>query len=321
MGIRDLVADLRAKAEIDTVYFVGCGGSLGGFYPAYYLLRQESCHFRTELITSNEFVYAPPKSCGTNALVVLCTMRGTLETIRAQDTAHALGATTVGLYVDESDLSRRADYPIRYMSIADDSAPASKVNANLALKLAFELLKQYECYPHYDEAMTAFDQLDAVYAQALEIARPMARDFAADFADTRELYVMGAGASLGAAYIYSICNVQEMLCIHSATINHGEFFHGPFEITNDTADFFVLHTAGPTRPMDDRTLAFLARYARRYYVLDSGALGIDAFGENVREYFNQSLLSPVLNNAFMRALSAATGKDYHTRHYMWQVPY
>ncbi len=319
--IRDVVSDLRVARNVDTVFFIACGGSLGGFFPAHYLLQKESRVFRTQLVTSNEFVFAPPASCGKNAVAVLCTMRGTKETCEALRVAHKLGAKTIGLYVDESDLSREADYPIAYKSIADDSALATEVNSNIALRWAFELLHQFENYPHYEEVLKAFDVLDDVYKDALTKSLPMAKAFAEEYADSKVIYVMGAGASMGAAYIYSICNIMEMQGIHSSSINHGEFFHGPFEITNNTADFFVLKTAGRTRPMDERVISFLHRYARRYYILDSEHLGISCFGQNVREYFNQSLLSPVLNNAFLRELSIATGKDYKTRTYMWKVPY
>ena len=43
--------------------------------------------------------------------------------------------------------------------------------------------------------------------------------------------------------------------------------------------------------------------------------------DTVSEYFNHLIFSPILNNVYMRALSAVTHKDYMTRRYMWKLDY
>ena len=50
-------------------------------------------------------------------------------------------------------------------------------------------------------------------------------------------------------------------------------------------------------------------------------LGINRFKDSVAEYFNHMLFSPILNNTYMKCLSAATKVDYMTRRYMWKVKY
>ena len=34
--VRKIISEIVEKQEINTVYFVGCGGSLSGFFPAKY---------------------------------------------------------------------------------------------------------------------------------------------------------------------------------------------------------------------------------------------------------------------------------------------
>ena len=51
------------------------------------------------------------------------------------------------------------------------------------------------------------------------------------------------------------------------------------------------------------------------YLLDAKELGINRIRDSVSEYFNH-LISPVLNNVYMRQLSYAIKKDYNTRRYM-----
>ena len=40
--VRKIISEIVEKQEINTVYFVGCGGSLSGFFPAKYFLSEEA---------------------------------------------------------------------------------------------------------------------------------------------------------------------------------------------------------------------------------------------------------------------------------------
>lgn len=53
---------LEAKREIYNISFVGCGGSLVGFYPAYYYVTKEAKKIAAYYISSNEFVHDMPKA-------------------------------------------------------------------------------------------------------------------------------------------------------------------------------------------------------------------------------------------------------------------
>lgn len=72
--------------------------------------------------------------------------------------------------------------------------------------------------------------------------------------------MMGSGPSFGAAHQESICILLEMQWINSASIHSGEYFHGPFEITEPGTPFILLKSSGRTRPLDDRAICFIERY-------------------------------------------------------------
>ena len=113
-----------------------------------------------------------------------------------------------------------------------------------------------------------------------------------------------------------------MLQIDSPTVNSCEFFHGPFEVLDVNKPFFMLVSVGRCRPADERAVTFLRRYGgEKIYLLDGKEIGLDAIPDEVSEYFNHILFSPILNNVYMRALSQAIPKDYMTRRYMWKVAY
>lgn len=320
--IEQVMQEKQAQGGIKRVVWIAAGGSYGGFYPAHYFIDHEASTISSQMYTSNEFNYATPRYVDANTLAVICSMRGTKETCVAAQTAKALGATTIGLYVEESDLTETCDYNIRYESIAVDESHTERVNSSIGLSLAMNLLQQTEGYSHYEKAMAAFDIVDALYRKAVAHTTPLARAWAEQNKDQKTIYVMGSGPAYGSAYIFSICNIEEMLQIHSPTINSCEFFHGPFEVLEEDTSVFQLLSVGRTRPADERAINFLKQYGgERVYILDGNELGLSELDASIAEYFNHILFSPILNNVYMRQLAFATGQDYNTRRYMWKVAY
>ncbi len=64
----------------------------------------------------------------------------------------------------------------------------------------------------------------------------------------------GQRPSFGAAHQESICILLEMQWINSASIHSGEYFHGPFEITETGTPFILLKAAAaPARWMIARS--------------------------------------------------------------------
>ena len=324
--VAQLVHAVVTKKEpvggIANVVWVAAGGSNGGNYPAQYFMEHESTQLVSHAYTSNEFVHATPKFVGERTLAVVVSMRGTAETIEAARVAKALGAATVAVYVDESALTEVCDYKIKYDSLAVDASDMGRTNSAVVLDIAMELVQQTEEYTDYQDAMAAFDLIEPLYRKAFDYCQPLAAAWAAQNADRPTVNVMGSGPCFGAAYVFSICNVQEMLQIDSVTTNCCEFFHGPFEILDKRTSVFLLMGVGRSRANDERALEFLKRYGgERVYVLDGKELGLNDLRDSVSEYFNHLVFSPILNNVYMRALSAVTHKDYMTRRYMWKVQY
>jgi fructoselysine-6-P-deglycase FrlB-like protein len=89
--------------------------------------------------------------------------------------------------------------------------------------------------------MKAFTILDDIYKDAVKFCKPRAKAFAEAFKNEEFIYVLGAGPSMGAAYIFSICNLMEMQWIHSPTVNHGELLHGAFEAIDKNTSFFFFY--------------------------------------------------------------------------------
>lgn len=322
-GIIEAVNEAKQNVGgIQNVVWIAAGGSHGGFYPAHYFLDQEAKTVRSKNITSNEFVKAPPAFVGENTVAVVCSMRGTAETIEAAKVAKDLGATTIALYVDESELTEICDHKIKYQSIAIDESDFSETNSAYGLKIAMTIMNLVEGYEHFETAMADFDKVDAVYKQAAIDIRPKAIKWGLQNRESKSIHVMGSGPTFGSAYIFSICNVMEMLQIDSPTVNCCDFFHGPFEVIDEDTSVFLLVGEGRSRSNDERAARFLEQFGgKKVFRLDSKEIGLEKFDAKVSEHFNHLIFSPLLNNVFMRELAYQIKKDYNTRTYMWKAPY
>ena len=250
--VSQVLADKADKGGIKRVVWIGAGGSNGGNYPAHYFMEHEATQVVSSSYTSNEFVHATPAYVNENTLAVVVSMRGTKETIVAAQVAKDHGASTIAIYVDESGLTEVCDYKIQYDSLAVDESCMGRTNSAVVTMIAMELTQQTEGYAEYETAMAAFDLVDPIYRKAVEYTRPLAAKWAEQNADKPCINVMAQGPLFGAAYVFSICNVQEMLQIDSCTINTCDFFHGPFEILDKRTSLFQLISVGRSRCNDER---------------------------------------------------------------------
>lgn len=309
-----------AGREISQVFFVACGASLADLYPARFLLAREARGLRADAYTANEFVHVAPKALGDRSVVILCSHSGgTAEVVEAARIAQAAGALVIALTHNKaSRLAEHADHTILY-EWGDDSRVENNPMA-IALALCAEILQQVEGYSHYEDIRTAIRQIDDVVSTARAKVRDRAGAFAKDHGGETLFYVLSSGASYAHAYAFAICSLMEMQWLNASAIHSGEFFHGPFEITDDKTNFIVLVNEGRTRGLDERVVAFLRQYAERTEVVDAGELGIGVLPESVVDYLNPVLFYSVLCE-YREALAKVRNHPLETRRYMGKVEY
>ena len=306
--------------QISEVFLIACGGSLVDLYPARFFLASEGRRLRTDLYTANEFVHATPKALGNRSVVIVCSHGGnTPESVEATKIAKARGSLTVTLTHNESsEIAAFADHNVVYEWGAESSVQNNPMAITLALSL--DILQHTEGYPHHDVFRNAMQQIDDVVAAARSKVRERVEAFAQTYRNEKLFYVLSSGASYGHAYGFAICSLMEMQWLHASAIHSGEFFHGPFEITDKQTNFIVLLNEGRTRPLDRRVIAFLERYAGNYEVVDARELGIGVLPESVVDYFNPILFYSVMCD-YRKALAKIRDHPLETRRYMGKVKY
>ncbi len=316
---KEIVSSILEKRAVRNICFVGCGGSLVGFWAAKYFLSCEAKQLRVGYINANEFVHATPADAGSDTVVILASQRGdTPETVAACKLANEIGAVTIGLtFKVPSPLSEAAQYVILY-EFGEDSIVGNQ-KASYAVKLAAEFLNQIEGYADYDKMVDGLVKIHDIVCKARKEIVPYAIKYAWDFKDDKVIYTMGSGASWGSAHQESICIFMEMQWINSSAIHSGDYFHGPFEITERNTAFLMMKSTGRTRYLDDRALKFLGQFNDHCMVIDGADYGMNELGK-VSGY-----LDPLFHNNVVRVfnslLADARNHPLSVRRYMWKFAY
>ena len=215
-NMQRMVADIKAKSDkkggIKNVYFIACGGSLAGIYAGWYLLERETEKFRVGLYNASEFIQTTPKAFGEDTLCILSTLKGTPEVEEAFVFCKEHGAYTIALVGEGNENSTKyADGIIRFKSIGEVTTPMLETNVTQSIALSFELLKQYEDYEYYEDALKAYDVLEDM---AEKIRKYVNNGPAQRFAETHKnedvIYVMGGAPAMGVSYATSICSLMEI---------------------------------------------------------------------------------------------------------------
>ena len=314
---------LRAAAGRDAVtdlYFVACGGSYALMLANAYVVDRESAAIAGFAVNAAEFKARAPRRLGPGSVVILCSHSGTTpETVEAAEIARAAGALTIALTIaPESPLAKAAHHTVVYthapMTMTADHSPA------VLYRLTFGILAAREGNAKLADLDAGLAALPALVDAQIAAHKGAIAAFAESHKREPVIYTMGSGASYGVAYSFAICILQEMQWVHSACIHAGEYFHGPFEVTDFDVPFIQLVGTGPSRAMDERALAFAQKYSRRMTVFDARDLGVDTLPATVSEYLAPLVFSPVLR-AYADKLADAKGHPLSVRRYMWKMDY
>lgn len=103
-------------------------------------------------------------------------------------------------------------------------------------------------------------------------------------------------------------------------LHSGEYFHGPFECTDEDHLYVLLMGTGAARVMDERCLTFLEKYGKKYEIIDAEELGIGEIDESVNEYFCPMLFYN-MTVAYRTALQNKRQHPLDMRRYMGVVEY
>lgn len=309
------------QGEIKDVFFTACGGSLVDLYPGYYFVNAESETMHSHWLTAKELIVTPSKFLKKGALVILCSHGGnTNETVEAAKLAKERGAAIITMTHNPDSICAKDDMnPIVY-SWEDDTDEKERPQG-IVMRILNELLKLQEPgYKKYEAILDGLDKVDGIVLAARKKVKNRTWVFAEKYFAESFLYIMGSGASYSQAYGFSICSLQEMQWMDCCYLHTGEYFHGPFECTDEDHLYILLMGTGAARVMDERALTFLQKYGKKYEVIDAEELGINAIDASVNEYFCP-ILFYAMSVAYRTGLQDKRRHPLDMRRYMGVVKY
>ena len=313
------VSAVEQMGTVNAVYFVACGGSQAVLMAGQYIFDKETT-VPSHVYTANEFVYDTPKSLNEQSLVISCSHSGnTPETVAATKLAREKGAMTIALSNAEgSPLWNAAQCPVHYdwgKEVSD-----SDKNKGILYGLLFHLLKVLAPSEKWDVCLKELDKLSELSGKAKELYQEKAERWAKENKREKLIYTIGSGINYGEVYSTAMCWFMEMQWIHSGCIHSGEYFHGPFEVTDYDVPFLLVKSIGNTRFLDQRVEDFSKKYSDKMLILDQEDLPLAGVADEAKPYI-AAILSGVVIRQFVEAIAFERGHSLDVRRYMWHMEY
>ena len=316
--IAGIKADMQAKGKsLKAVFFVACGGSEASIAAGKYMLAAETKTLAVGKYNSNLFVHDTPKMLDDSCIVVCCTLKGTAETIEAMRTAEKAGAYSIAL-------TGKPDTPMALAApcvVLYGGGGTASNSTSASLRIAMEILHQFESWENYDKAEAVFGRINGIVEEDKAHWLEATETFGKEFANDEIFYVLGCGPLEGTAYSMANCHLIEMQTKHAVLIPSGDYFHGPFETTTKDLPLILLESNGKSRPLDERVLRFLERFAGRYTVIDAAESALYKTADPaVAEYFEPVVIWPI-ERMFVEQMAKVRGRSMDDRNYMWKFEY
>ena len=309
------------QGQINDVFFTACGGSLVDLYPGFYFINAESETMHSHWLTAKELIVSPSKFLKKGALVILCSHGGnTNETVNAAKLAKERGAAVITMTHNPNSICAQEDMnPVVY-SWEDDTNEKERPQG-IVMRVLNELMKLQEpSYTKYEAVLDGLEKADGIVRAAVKKVQNRTWVFAEKYFEEPFLYIMGSGASYSQAYGFSICSLQEMQWMDCGYLNSAEYFHGPFEVTDEDHLYILMMSRGRNRMMDERVLTFLEKYGKKYEVIDADKLGMAAIDDSCVEYFTPMLFY-TMTTVYRTALQDKRRHPLDMRRYMGVVEY
>ena len=322
-AVKEIVSEIKEtmnlRGGLKQVYFVACGGSKAAIFPGLYLLQSEAKSFGATTYTSNEFVHAAPKELDEQCIAVICSLKATPETVEAVKTANKAGAITIAMTGSmDTGMAKVGQYVVTYSN--GDGQVYSNSNQANALRIGFELLHQIEGWENYQKAMDAYRYIDDIVMEGKKNCLAEAKEWAAKEKNEPVFYVLASGPNYGVAYSMCCCHFMEMQWKHAVCLHTGEYFHGPFETTDQNLSMILIMSEGRTRALDERCLRFLNTYAKNFIVIDFKKINKGRIDTAVAEFFNPVVLIPI-ERYYVAQMAEIRDHSMDERRYMWKVEY
>jgi fructoselysine 6-phosphate deglycase len=111
-----------------------------------------------------------------------------------------------------------------------------------------------------------------------------------------------------------------MQWMHSVALEAAEFFHGPFEIVDQTVPLVLMKGEDPSRPLMERVERFCRKYTERLMIYDTADFTMRGIDAEIRPIVGPYVMQAALRR-IAEHLAVLHDHPLATRRYMWKTEY
>lgn len=308
-----------AQQGFTRLYFVGCGAPNRSMAIQEYWAQRVATKLEVRRYFPAEFVDQAPAAIDEKTLVILGSHSGTTkETVEAAKFLQDKACTTIGVtQKSESPLGQCVHHVLTYGECQSGYYAAFILTQTLVS--AFLQVTEPGWTLH-DKVMSSLKAFPTALADAAEQNDHRATEEARIYKDDRIMYILASGPMFSTAYVTGVCVLMEMQWMHVHPVVSAEFFHGPFEVVDQTTPVILLLGEDPSRPETERAVRFCKKYTERLMIYDSKDYAMNGIDPEVRPLLAPMVLESALSR-FPAHLAVWHNHPLTTRRYMWKTEY
>ena len=302
---------------IDRIYLVSCGAPNRVMLALEYWLDHTNTSYHVKRYYPAEFMTIEP-TLDERTLVILASKSGTTrETVDAANFLRNRSCITLGV-TSTSEVPLAG--AVQHQLLIGDTEQAH-TGTYIALQAFIgTLMSERDDWPHLQALLDSLTALPDVLVESARLNDQRAAEDARLYQHDRVLYHLASGPMFATAYVFGVCMLMEMQWLHSIPIEAAEWFHGPFEILDDTIPVMLLLGEDPSRPLMERAVRFCQKHTQRLMIYDTRDYPMTGVHPDIRPIVGPFVLQAALNR-FAEHLAELHDHHLDTRRYMWVTEY
>ncbi|MCY3411150.1 MAG: SIS domain-containing protein [Candidatus Heimdallarchaeota archaeon] len=307
-------------SDYDKLVFIGCGAPNRTARLINHFVDLKVGFTRMKSYLPAEFIHIDPQYIDAKTVIVFGSYSGTTrETVDAAKFCKEKDCLTVSITrLDDSPLSVEVDHKLNFGDTQLGDYPQFIITA--ALVSGFLSVKENKLWSLHHKIIESLHQLPQVLADTVEINEKAVYSFTKKYYQNNSMLIVGHGPIYNAAYALAFCSFMEMFKIHASPVIAADFFHGPFELLDDSVPVIVLIGEDETREEGLRVQSFCEKYLKSYLIVDSKDFKMAGISTELRGFFSPMILDAATRR-FMDYYAALRQYDRTSRRYMGVVEY
>ena len=311
---------ILSEKKYSKLVFVGCGAPFRVMSTITYWIEKKCILTKCHAYHPAEFVHQDPKFIDENTVVILGSYSGTTpEIVDAAKYCQTKPCYNIGITrLADSPLSLNVDQQILFgdTKLGD----YSRFIVTSALVSGYLSVAEPQNWDIHEKLISSLRNLPSALFSALEQTEKRIQEVTREYSSKDSMFVVGAGPMFHSAYMLAFNSYMEMQWMHVTPVAAAEFFHGPFELIDESFPVINLIDETPHREEAERVKHFGDKYCKGFINFDSKDYDLEGIDEEIRPFVSAIVLDAATRR-LMDYFSEARGHDKSIRRYMGKVDY